>query len=274
MTNIFVDFDLTIAEGHSGGYAMDHDPMDEQNKIFIKQKISEWLQNGHNVIIVTRGIDSHIDGYLTTLDIKHTMNSFIKGVLSVYAPNEDTFITENSTSKFAIIKTKYVDDFLTKSKTESKHSIFIDDTELNVILMKQTFPEMECIYAVPGNYQENISKIDAILTKQGGTGSRKMKSRKLNKKKTNRDIRKSRNITGGKPKPLTPEQQEEENSRRLLHFIRTEIEGGLALDGYLIKNFNIYNYQKHNKQNSIEFYNHSAIAIIHIPEIMQKDWKD
>lgn len=233
MMNIFVDFDLTIAEGHSGGYTMDHDPMDEQNKIFIKHKISEWLKNGHNVIIFTRGIDFHIDMYLTALGINHTMNSFTKGKLSVFAPNEDTFITENSTSKFAIIKTIYVDDFLTKSKTESKHSIFIDDTELNVDKMKQKFPEMECIYAVPGNYQENVSKIDVLLPKQGGTGSRKMKSR-------NRNIRKSRNITGGKPKPLTLEQQEEKNSRRLLHFIRTEIEEGFALDGYLIKNFNIY----------------------------------
>ncbi len=51
--NIFVDFDLTIAGGHSGGFAMFSDPMDTTNKIYIKTKISEWLNKGYNVIIVT-----------------------------------------------------------------------------------------------------------------------------------------------------------------------------------------------------------------------------
>lgn len=41
--NIFVDFDKTIVEGHTGGFAMLNDPMTNENKIFIKQKISDWL---------------------------------------------------------------------------------------------------------------------------------------------------------------------------------------------------------------------------------------
>ena len=53
---IFLDFDMTIVGGHRRGYAMDHDPMNKTNKKFIKQKISDWLSNGHNVIIVTRGL--------------------------------------------------------------------------------------------------------------------------------------------------------------------------------------------------------------------------
>jgi hypothetical protein len=185
--NIFVDFDMTIAEGHSGGYAMHHDPMDDENKEFIKQKISLWISEGHNVIIVTRGIDSHIDMYLTKiLKIDHTMNSFRKGILAVYAPTEETFSNPaNGTTKFSIIKTEYVDDFLKKSKTESKNSIFMDDTTLNVDQMKKKFPEMECVYAVPGDYNDNVSKIDTILQrKKQAAGSRKRKSRKLNKKKS------------------------------------------------------------------------------------------
>jgi len=185
--NIFVDFDMTIAEGHSGGYAMIHDPMDDENKEFIKQKISHWISEGHNVIIVTRGIDSHIDMYLTKiLEIDHTMNSFRKGILSVYAPTEEIFSNPaNGTTKFSIIKTEYVDDFLKKSKTESKNSIFMDDTSLNVDQMKKKFPEMECVYAVPGDYNDNVSKIDTILQrKKQAAGSRKRKSRKLNKKKS------------------------------------------------------------------------------------------
>ena len=182
--NIFVDFDLTIAGGHSGGYAMDHDPMDETNKKFIKQKIADWLSQGHNVIIVTRGVDTHIDMYLNTkLKIKHTMNSFSKGLLVVYAPTEETF-TANGTAEFAIIKTEYVADFLQKSQTESKNSIFMDDTPLNVDKMKHQFPKMECIYAFPGKYTDTVSKIDTILQrKKQSAGSMKRKSRKLNKKK-------------------------------------------------------------------------------------------
>ena len=181
--NIFVDFDMTIAGGHSGGYAMDHDPMDETNKQFIKRKILDWLYNGHNVIIVTRGVDTHIDMYLDTkLKIKHTMNSFNKGLLAVYAPTEETF-KANGTTQFAIIKTKYVEDFLRQSKTKSDYSIFTDDTELNVDKMKQKYPNMRCIYAVPGNYMDTVSQIDDILQhKKQEAGSRKIKSRKLKKK--------------------------------------------------------------------------------------------
>ena len=182
--NIFVDFDMTIAGGHSGGYGMDYDPMDETNKKFIKQKIADWLSEGHNVIILTRGIDTRTDMYLNTkLKIKHTMNSFSKGILSVYAPTEETF-TVNGTAQFAIIKTEYVADFLQKSQTESKNSIFMDDTTLNVDEMKHQFPKMGCIYAIPGNYTDTVSKIDTILQrKKQSAGSRKRKSRKLNKKK-------------------------------------------------------------------------------------------
>jgi len=185
--NIFVDFDMTIAEGHSGGYALHHDPMGNENKKYIKAKISDWLSEGHNVIIVTRGIDTHIDMYLDTkLKIKHTMNSFSKGILSVYAPTEETFSNPaNGTAEFAIFKTEYVADFLQKSQTEPKNSIFMDDTTLNVDEMKQKFPQMECIYADPGDYMDTVSKIDTLLQrKKQAAGFRKRKSRKLNKKKS------------------------------------------------------------------------------------------
>ena len=60
----------------------------------------------------------------------------------------------------------------------------MDDTSLNVDQMKKKFPEMECVYAVPGDYNDNVSKIDTILQrKKQAAVSRKRKSRKLNKKK-------------------------------------------------------------------------------------------
>jgi hypothetical protein len=184
--NIFVDFDHTIAGGHSRGYAMRFDPMDKPNKKFIKQKIADWLSDGHNVIIVTRGVDTHIDMYLDKkLEIEHTMNSFRKGILAVYAPTEETFERHqgmNGTAEFAILKTEYVADFLQKSQTEPKNSIFMDDTTLNVDEMKQQFPQMECIYADPGNYPDTVSIIDTILQrKKQAAGSRKRKSRKKSK---------------------------------------------------------------------------------------------
>lgn len=188
--NIFVDFDMTIAGGHSGGYAMHKDPMNEENKVFIKSKISDWLSKGNNVIIVTRGVDEHIDTYLTKkLGIEHTMNSYSKGKLSVYAPDLKTF-RENGTNEFATIKTEYVDDFLKQSKTESKSSIFMDDTRLNVDEMKKKFPEMECIVAREGNYKDTVSKIDEKLKKNCCGGFKKMKSRRFNKKFIRRSYKK------------------------------------------------------------------------------------
>ena len=162
--NIFVDFDYTITEKHSGGKAMDKDPMPPDNKTFIKDKISEWLTKGHNVIIVTRGIDQQIDEYLTRkLNLPPVMKSFIKGQLSVYAPDIATF-RANDGDKFAIIKTQNVDDFLKKSNTEPKNSIFMDDTKLNVTAMGKKFPGMTCIVATRGKYKDTISKIDHWIT--------------------------------------------------------------------------------------------------------------
>jgi hypothetical protein len=183
--NIFVDFDGTIAGGHSGGFAMEKEAMDETNKQFIKRKINDWLYNGHNVIIVTRGINTHIDMYFDTkLQIKHTMNSFRKGLPAIYAPTLEEYST-NGTEQFAIIKTKYVADFLRQSKTKSNYSIFADDTQINVDKMKQKYPDMRCIYAIPGDYKNTVSEIDAILQyRKQEAGSRKRKSRKLNKKKS------------------------------------------------------------------------------------------
>ena len=157
--SIFVDFDGTIAQGHSGGFAMKKDPMpDDDNKIFIKNKIIEWLSKGHNVIIVTRGVDGQIHRYLDSLKIPHVMKSFTKGVLSVYAPDIATFTIRTTTKDkdakakyFANLKTKHVSDFLTKSGTQSKNSIFMDDTELNVTEMQKIFPDMTCITASNGD---------------------------------------------------------------------------------------------------------------------------
>jgi hypothetical protein len=179
--NIFVDFDKTIAGGHSGGFAMTRrDPMTEENKVFIKSKISDWLSKGNNVIIVTRGVDTEIHSYLTKkLGIKHTMNSFSKGELSVYAPDFDTF-HRNGDVEFAILKTEYVDDFLKQSNTKSKDSIFMDDTKINVDKMKEKFPEMECLVAKEGDYEHTVSKIDNILKKKYLGGFKRIKSRKLN----------------------------------------------------------------------------------------------
>lgn len=181
--NIFVDFDLTIAGGHSGGYAMDHDPMDSKNKMIIETAINKWLKSGCNVIIVTRGIDTHIDQYLMhKLIIKHTMNSYSKGILSVYAPDEKTF-NLNGSSEFALLKTEYVRHFLNASKTLSKNSFFIDDTSINVQEMKSKFPDMTCVEAIPSKYLDTVSKIDNWIKShvQDLRGGKKKKSSKLRK---------------------------------------------------------------------------------------------
>ncbi len=45
------------------------------------------------------------------------------------------------------------------------------------------------MYAVPGDYTDTVSKIDKLLQrKKQAAGSRKIKSRKLNKKSVNLDI--------------------------------------------------------------------------------------
>ena len=129
--------------------------------------------------------EHHSHRYLTEkLKIPHTMNSFHEGVLAVYAPTEKTFKT-NGTTAVTIIKTEYVADFLQKSKTKPKDSIFIDDTNVNVKEMKRKFPDMECIEASPGDYERNVSQIEYWIKSKlsrvdlGGR-RKKTKSRYLN----------------------------------------------------------------------------------------------
>jgi hypothetical protein len=187
--NIFLDFDRTIAEGHSGGYKFSKgSPMDEDNKRAFKDCLANWMKGGHNVAVITRGIDDAIRPYFeTVIDLTPIMNDYKKGSLSIYAPDEDTFYSNPSSDFWALKKTEFVADIIEKigSSEDGAKSIFMDDTEVNVEAMKTKFPKMVCEVAEPGAYETTFSKVNSFLPKVGGL--RKKTGRRFRRKQTRRN---------------------------------------------------------------------------------------
>jgi hypothetical protein len=66
--NILLDFDKTVAGGHSGGRVFTPTtPMDSTNQEVFKTNVYKWLKAGHNVAIITRGIDEKISAYFRAI---------------------------------------------------------------------------------------------------------------------------------------------------------------------------------------------------------------
>jgi hypothetical protein len=170
--NIFLDFDLTVAGGHSGGrHFTEISPMDESNKEIFLENLNNWLEKGHNVAIITRGIDTKIQAFFQNiLNITPEMNDYKHGEISIYAPDETTFNSHSNSEWWAEKKTEFVMDLITKigaDKTGAK-SLFIDDTVTNVSAMKIHFPNMVCQNAEPGNYEDTYASVNNIISSKGG----------------------------------------------------------------------------------------------------------
>ena len=163
---ILLDFDNTATEHHSGGVLYDHEiPMGRENQEAFKRVASEWIHSGHNVAIMTRGIDTKISLYFTTiLNMLHVMNDYRPGYISVYAPDEETFYREDQdTLWWANRKVSFVASYLDAANVSPGDAIFVDDTETNVRTMKHVYPSMKCLHASAGEYAQTFSVLRFII---------------------------------------------------------------------------------------------------------------
>jgi hypothetical protein len=184
--NILLDFDRTVAGGHSGGRTFTTSrPMDETNKEVFLNNVKLWLSKGHRVAIITRGIDSKIESYFQSiLNLTPVMNDYDEGEISIYAPDEDTFNSTGDTTWWAEKKAEFVADLINKigSDNSGAKSLFMDDTEENVEIMSVHFPNMVCLHAEPGEYISTYAKVNEIITKSGGRKNTRVLRRKKTRK--------------------------------------------------------------------------------------------
>lgn len=185
--NIALDFDRTCTDGHSGGTYQGRDPMTNMNKERFVTEVKEWLYQGHNVVILTRGIDVRVLSYISGLPnldpIDVILNDFVKGKLCIYAPDEQTFSAHANEKWWANEKVKYMAKFLNKSDIGENRTIFMDDTIVNVNAMDKAYPYMVCEAAIPGDYESTFAKVNNTVQKK--VGGRRRRTRK-NRTRRNR----------------------------------------------------------------------------------------
>jgi hypothetical protein len=163
--NILLDFDRTVAGGHSGGRDFtERSPMDKANKRAFLLSLNKWLQAGHNVVIVTRGIDVLIRDYFTRiLRVAPVMYDILPGHVSIYAPDEELFNSDGSVDFWATVKREFVSDILSKLGSDGSRTVFMDDTRENVALMAASYPLMTCVTATAGDYLGTYETVNRII---------------------------------------------------------------------------------------------------------------
>lgn len=210
---IMLDFDKTIAGGHSGGVRFtDDSPMDETNKVFFIEHMRSWLSQGHSVAILTRAVSENIVPYLTealsVIGVRVIVNNFESGALSVYAPNKTDFdhyhepnMRESSAAEhWAMEKVNYAVDFLNKCRCGN--ALFLDDTVLNVERMQLWLPTKIVLTksviepATPGDYQSTFARVNKIIGMTGG-GRRNVRRQRKSRRNVRRQRKSRRNVRGG-----------------------------------------------------------------------------
>uniref|UniRef100_A0A6C0KZR2 Ubiquitin-like domain-containing protein n=1 Tax=viral metagenome TaxID=1070528 RepID=A0A6C0KZR2_9ZZZZ len=181
--NITLDFDRTCTEGHSGGTYQGRDPMTNKNKNRFVEEVKKWLDQGHNVVILTRGIDVRVLSYISGLPkldpIDVILNDFQKGKLCIYAPDEQTFIAHTDEQWWAKEKVNYMDKFLEKSDIGINGTIFMDDTLVNVNTIQKAYSNMTCEPATPGDYESTFAKVNNTVKQMvGGRRTRRTSLRR------------------------------------------------------------------------------------------------
>jgi len=163
---ILLDFDRTVAGGHSGGRNFGpRSPMAPANKRAFLSAVNGWLRDGHNVVIVTRGIDVLISDYFErVLGLVPAMYTIVPGRVSIYAPDETLFNSDGSVDFWATIKTEFVADILRTLGSDGSSTVFMDDTPENVALMAVTYPRMTCVTAKAGDYMDTYETVDRIIS--------------------------------------------------------------------------------------------------------------
>jgi hypothetical protein len=165
--NILLDFDGTCSGGHSKGRVFNESvPMDKENQILFINSVNTWLNAGNNVAIITRGIGTKIGPYFTNiLGIPFVSDNWQQGMVSIFAPDEDTFNSHPDADFWADEKLLYVKRFLDCSNSLSKNTIFMDDTLINVTEMHLEFPDMLCVHVKKfGDYRFTFQTVNDVLT--------------------------------------------------------------------------------------------------------------
>ena len=197
--NIMLDFDGTCTKGHSGG-TYEVDPMDRANKTEFESNVKKWLYDGHNVAIITRGIDKRVEKYFREqLGIQPVMNGFEEGKLSIYAPDEAMFRQYLQAHHWSYKKPLWALDFIQKTSAvqNSIPSIFIDDTYENVTAMKEKskeIPELRGVvsfHVQEGDYMWTFNKVNNEFL-QGKLGGGRLRGGKTSSKKKNKRRRKTK----------------------------------------------------------------------------------
>jgi len=188
--NILLDFDRTVTAGHSGGTRYTKtSPMDEKNKKAFVDNVNNWLSQGHNVGIITRGVDQQIFDYFEReLQITPILNEFATGQVSIFAPDIVTFSEHDDVEWWAQHKVEQVREllYIIGFFHKDNKSLFFDDTPENVNAMKARFPSMICQVAVKGRYEETFARVNQVIRPAAG-GRRTKASRNKRSKKTRRN---------------------------------------------------------------------------------------
>ena len=164
--NILLDFDGTCSGGHSKGRFFNESvPMDKENQTMFVNAVNAWLNAGHNVAIITRGIGTKIGPYFTNiLGIPFIADKWQQGIVSIFAPDEATFNAHPDADFWADEKLVYVKRFLDCSGSSARKTIFVDDTLINVTKMQSEFPDMKCAHVAKfGDYRFTFQTANDFL---------------------------------------------------------------------------------------------------------------
>ena len=192
---IALDFDLTLTDSHSGGFAMTHyntilpdgrrqfDMSDAEKKMF-RDKITEWTDIGYHIIILTRNVYSQITEYFNTIF------SDIRSHFMILAPVESEYAASGDANFWAEWKRSTLQLYL-KGRSNTK-VVFIDDTKVNVDVM-QSLPNVVSYHKPAGiSYMQTYKLVQDFLDDPNGELRKKHASHGGRSKKYRRTRHKKR----------------------------------------------------------------------------------
>lgn len=191
---IALDFDLTLTDSHSGGFAMKHYKegkfdMSVPEKDMFRSKITEWAGKGYHIIILTRNVDTEIEDYL------NTFFSGIQQYFTILAPDAEKYASSYDAMEWAKWKRDTLQRHL-KNMPKAK-TVFVDDTKVNVDVM-QSLPNVVSYHKPAGiSYTETYRKVKDFLDDPDGELRKKLAARGGRSKKYRRTRHKKRGTKRG-----------------------------------------------------------------------------
>jgi len=230
---IALDFDLTLTDSHSGGFAMTHyntilpdgrrqfDMSDAEKKMF-RDKITEWTDMGYHIIILTRNVYSQITEYFNTIF------SDIRSHFTILAPVESEYAASGDANFWAEWKRSTLQLYL-KGRSNTK-VVFVDDTKVNVDVM-QSLPNVVSYHKPAGiSYMETYAIVDRFLShpveafqsklaSHGGL-SKKYRRTRHKKRSSNRSTKRSNNRSTKRRNKRRNKRSNKRRNKRSTHNMR------------------------------------------------------